>query len=225
MNSWIPVIISLLALVVSAVTAWLTLFRPGELKMTPPTVIFFGPDGSPPEGVRPRLKVFLRTLLFSTARNGQTVESMHVNLQRGESRQNFSIWVYGNERLARGSGLFVGADGIACNHHFLLPEEGAEFRLLAGEYVLRVFAKRVRDKLPRTLSEVRLRISESQSKQLEDSQMGIYFDWGPDQQAYHSHVEKRDRQATPRWFVKALDEGFGTSDLSVFAPIKDRIDE
>jgi len=54
--------------------------------MTQPTVIFLGPDGGQKEGERRRLKVYLRTLLFSTARSGQTVESMHVNIQRGESR-------------------------------------------------------------------------------------------------------------------------------------------
>lgn len=91
--------------------------------MTRPTVVFFGPDGRRGDGEAPRLKVFLRTLLYSTARRGQTLESMHVNLRRAESTQNFSIWVYGDDRLARGSGLYVGHDGVACNHHFLLPED------------------------------------------------------------------------------------------------------
>ncbi len=172
--------------------------------MTQPTVVFFGPDGGTPPGARPRLKIFLRTLLFSTSRNGQTVESMHVNLQRGESRQNFSIWVYGDDnRLARGSGILVGVDGVTCNHHFLLPEDGAEFRLVAGEYILRVFAKHVRDKLPGQLAEIRLRITDAQAKQLEDQGAGIYFDWGPDQQAYHSHVEKREPRPLPNWLFEA----------------------
>lgn len=109
MSGWISIGISLFALVVSVATAWVTWFRKGELRMTQPTVIFFGPDGSSRPGQRRHLKVFLRTLLYSTSRRGQTVESLHVNLQRGESRQNFSIWVYGDERLARGSGLFVPA--------------------------------------------------------------------------------------------------------------------
>lgn len=61
--------------------------------MTQPTVVFFGPDGPPRDGEQRRLKVFLRTLLFSTARRGQMIEIMHVSLQRAESRQNFSIWV------------------------------------------------------------------------------------------------------------------------------------
>lgn len=174
--------------------------------MTQPTVIFFGPDGSPREGEPRRLKVFLRTLLFSTARRGQMIESMHVSLQRSESRQNFSIWVYGDDRLARGSGLFVGVDGLACNHHFLLPEDGASFRLLAGEYVLRVFAKRIRDAEPKMLNELRLRISDAHATRLDDPAAGIYFDWGPDQQAYHSHVEKKKVPPMPKWLFEAANQ-------------------
>jgi hypothetical protein len=199
-------VISSFALVVSGVTAWLTLFRRGDLRMTQPTLIFFGPDGGAKDGERRRLKVFLRTLLFSTARSGQTVESMHVNLQRGESRQNFSVWVYGEERLARGSGIFVGADGVACNHHFLMPEDGADFRLLPGDYILRVFAKRVRDGQPKELAKVRLQISEANAKQLENPSAGIYFDWGPDQQAYHPHVDKRDPRPMPKWLFEAASQ-------------------
>lgn len=133
MSDSVSVGISFVALVVSVTTAWLTLLRKGNLRMTQPTVIFFGPDGGSRSGRKPRLKVFLRTLLYSTSRRGQTMESLHVNLQRGESKQNFSIWVYGDEHLARGSGLFVPAEGITCNHHFLLPEDGTDFRLLAGD--------------------------------------------------------------------------------------------
>src|SRR5688572_16872255 len=188
MTEWVAVAISALALAISGLTAWLTLFRAGQLRMTQPTVIFFGPDGGRNDGEKPRLKVFLRTLLYSSARTGQTVESIHVNLQRGESKQNFSIWVDGDDRLARGSGLHVGHQGVAGNHHFLLPEDGADFRLLAGQYNVRVFAKRVSDWAPRELAHLVLSISESQAKDLMKDDAGIYFDWGPDQQAYHSHV-------------------------------------
>jgi hypothetical protein len=37
---------------------------------------------------------------------------MYVAVSRNERRQNFNIWVYGNEKLARGSGLFVGEAGV-----------------------------------------------------------------------------------------------------------------
>ena len=91
--SIIGLVISALALAVSVVTAWLTLLRRGRVRMTQPTVIYFGPDG----GLRddsepPAMKVFLRTLLYSTGKRGQIAENMFVRLQRGESRQNLNIW-------------------------------------------------------------------------------------------------------------------------------------
>ena len=124
--------ISLLALAVSVTTAWLTLFRRGTIRMTQPTVVFFGPDG--PAGSP---KVFLRTLLYSTAKRGQIVENMFVKLRRRQSLQTFNIWVYCDGPLARGSGLFVGDSGITCNHHFLLPKDGTDFKWLAGPGFLR----------------------------------------------------------------------------------------
>jgi hypothetical protein len=203
MTNSIAIGISALALFVSVLTAWLTLLRSGDLRMTQPTVVFLGPDGGRRGGEKLRLKVFLRTLLYSTSRRGQTVESIHVNLQRAESKQNFSIWVYGEDRLARGSGLYVGPDGVACNHHFLLPEDGADFRLLPGHYTVRVYAKRVVDREPRQLAQITLAISESQSRELESDGAGIYFDWGPDQQAYHAHVEIRKPEPIPPWLLEA----------------------
>ena len=112
MTEPISVTISVLALCVSAVTAWLTLFRRGTVKMTQPTVIYFGPDSPRSRDEVPLPKVYLRTLLFATSKRGRVVESMHIALSRNETNQNFNIWVYGDERLVRGSGLFVGETGI-----------------------------------------------------------------------------------------------------------------
>ena len=53
--------ISVLALTLSSVTAWLTLFRRGTVKMTQPTVIFFGPDSPRSASEIPLPKIFLRT--------------------------------------------------------------------------------------------------------------------------------------------------------------------
>jgi len=203
MIEWVAVGISGLALAVSAITAWLSLFRTGELRMTQPTVVFFGPDGGASDGDRAHTKVYLRTLLYSTARRGQTVESMHVNLQRAESKQNFSVWVYGEERLVRGSGLHVGVEGVGCNHHFLLPRDGADFQLLPGRYTVRIFVKRVIDTVPRQLRQIDLTVSESAFSQLKGGDAGIYFDWGPDQQAYHPHVEVIKPRPMPPWLLEA----------------------
>jgi hypothetical protein len=199
-SSWIAIVVSGLALGISALTAWLTFFRRGALQMTQPTVVYFGPDGGPnPEG---KAKIYLRTLLFSTSRRGQMIESMHLGIQRGETRQNFSVWVYGEERLSRGSGLFVGHEGVVLNHHFLLPRDGADFKFIPGEYWLRVYAKRIGDVCSTELMAVRLVVSEAHATGLKDPDAGLYFDWGPDQQAYHAHVKKRPRLQLQKDFLE-----------------------
>ena len=43
----ISLVLSVSALFVSGLTAWLTLLRKGEVKITRPATIYFGPDGGP----------------------------------------------------------------------------------------------------------------------------------------------------------------------------------
>jgi hypothetical protein len=141
MNDPISLALSVLALAISAATAWLTLFRRGTIKMTQPTVIYFGPDASTSRGGTGLPKIFLRTLLFSTSKRGRVIENMYVALSRNEMLQNFNIWVYGErENLVRGSGLFVAESGVEANHHFLIPKDGSSFCFIAGHYRVEVFA-------------------------------------------------------------------------------------
>jgi hypothetical protein len=200
-TAWLSVAISCLALVISGLTAWLTFFRRGSLRMTQPTVIYFGPDGGPEQDAK--AKVYLRTLLYSTSRRGQMIESMHVGVQRGETRQNFSVWVHGDDRLSRGSGLFVGHEGVVLNHHFLLPKDGAGFQFLAGEYWVRIHAKRVGQANSQELAAVRLVVTDAHAAGLQDQTAGLYFDWGADQQAYHPHVRKEPRIKLPKDLFEA----------------------
>ena len=183
--------ISVLALCISAVTAWLTLFRRGTVKMTQPTVIFFGPDNPTSRDEPPPPKVFLRTLLFATAKRGRVVESMHVALSRNETQQNFNIWVYGDEKLVRGSGLFVGETGIAVNHHFLAPRDGSSFRFTEGRYRMEVFTQLLGDRKRMMLFSQTFEISREIAAQLAEPDCGLYFDWGPDSSRYLSHIDKR----------------------------------
>lgn len=190
MSPWLSFGISCLALFISGITAWLTFFRKGKLVMTQPTVVFFGPDGSMFESGKN--KIYLRTLLYSTAKRGQVLESLHVSLRRNESKQNFNIWVYGDKgNLKRGSGLFVAQEGVTFDHHFLLPEDGANFEFRSGAYNLVVYAKLVGERTAKELMAIDLAISGSQAIRLSDPNTGIYFDWGPDQQSYHAHLDTR----------------------------------
>lgn len=190
MSPWLSFLVSCLALFISGATAWLTFFRKGRLLMTQPTIIFFGRDGSKFDGRKN--KIYLRTLLYSTAKRGQVLESLYVSIHRNESRQNFNIWVYGERgSLKRGSGLFVPQEGVIFDHHFLLPEDGANFNFHAGTYRLKVFAKLVGGSVKHELVSIDLSITEKQAVDLERARTGIYFDWGPDQQSYHSHIEEK----------------------------------
>ena len=145
--------------------------------MTQPTVIYLGPDKPRSRRDTPLLQVFLRTLLFSTAKRGRIVESMHVALSRNETHQNFNIWVYGNDKLVWGSGLFVGETGVEANHHFLAPDDSS-FRFTAGEYKLDVFALLLGDQRQRRLFSQTLEISQELAGELAQPHAGLYFDWG-----------------------------------------------
>ena len=58
--TWRADAIAILALAVSTVTAWMTLFRRGRISMTRPAVIYFGPDGSRYSTEPKHQKVFFR---------------------------------------------------------------------------------------------------------------------------------------------------------------------
>ena len=177
-------LVSLAAFSVSMITAWFTLLRRGKLKMTQPTTIFFGPDG--PEGTP---KIYLRSLLFSTGKRGVMIESVHLKVSRHETVQNFNIWVYGESSLSRGSGLFVGEDGISTNHHFLLPKDGSSFAFSEGVYELELFAKTLGKTRSERIWSEKLALTQTSAQGLLSKGVGVFFDWGPDSQKYLQHVD------------------------------------
>jgi hypothetical protein len=129
------------------------------------------PDTPRTRNEPPSPKVYLRTLLFSTSQRGRVIQSMHVALLRNETRQNF--WVYGEERLARGSGLFVGETGVVANHHFLTPQDANSFRFTEGHYQLEVFAHLLGDQKPTKLFSQALEISRELATALAGPKAGL----------------------------------------------------
>lgn len=157
--------------------------------MTQPTVIYFGPDGRSRADSNPAMKVFLRTLLYSTGKRGQIVENMFVRLQHGETWQNLNIWVYGEKSLARGSGLFIPETGVATNHHFLPPPDKEQFTFSRGSYSLVIFVKEIGNAPPYQVSSIKLDLSAEMAAGLNQNRdHGVYFDWGPDSGCYYSHL-------------------------------------
>src|SRR5690606_13752606 len=105
---------------------------------------------------------------------------------------NFNVWVYDNDGLVRGSGLFVNKNGLACNHHFLLPKDGTNYGFMAGDYQLQVFVEAV-DEQPKKIFEQRLTLTKEQESEMFNKNAGTYFDWAPNTQNYHSHVDFRPK--------------------------------
>jgi hypothetical protein len=200
----LSITISAMALSVSSVTAWLTLFRRGTVKMTQPTVIYFGTDAPRSSNEFPSPKVFLRALLFSTSKRGRVIEFLHVTLSRNETHQTFNIWVYGDERLVQGSGLFVGEAGVATNHHFLIPKDATSFCFVAGQYRLDVFARLLGDEKQTQLFSQTLEISREIKAALTEVHAGLYFDWGPDSSRYLPHVVITPPSPDPEKFLESL---------------------
>lgn len=196
--------ISVAALAISSVTAWLTYGRRGTLRMSQPAVIYFGPDGSRTSIELGSPKVFLRALIFATAKRGRIIESMHATLHHNEARQNFHVWVYGDDALSRGSGLFVGETGVAANHHFLTSRRDQPFVFSAGDYVLEVYAKLLGEGPPLKLLEQHVHVSEAEATALRDPRNGLYFDWGPDAGQYIAHVDHKELPPDPAELLRMI---------------------
>jgi hypothetical protein len=188
--SVLALLISAFALAVSGLTAWLTLLRRGTVRMTQPTVIFFGPDG--PRSLRDGLpKIFLRALLFSTSKRGRIVESMFVTLTCEDIVQDFTVWTYGERnQLVRGSGIFVGETGVEANHHFLISKNAQLFAFIAGRYRLDVYAHLLGDPDRRLLFSQTLEVSEENSEAIGHNDAGLYFDWDPQEMRYRDYLDR-----------------------------------
>ena len=188
MQTSISLILSILALLTSIITAWMTLIRRGSIKMTRPTTIFLGPDtGKSDKEYNP--KIYVKTLLFCTAKRGRVIENMYAKLFRNETAQKFNIWVFGDAKLARGSGLFVNETGISANHHFLTPADVRNYRFVSGEYTLVIYARLVGSNSDTELWREKLVLTKDDERLLENGTTGIFFDWGPDSRTYTSHAE------------------------------------
>lgn len=199
--------VSAVALVISGLTAWLTFFRRGKIKMTRPTVIYLGPDSPRQNGEKPFPKVYLRALLFADAKRGRVIESMYVSLSRNETVQNFNIWVHSESgKLVRGSGLFVGEVGTSVDHHFLVSSDAEDFEFLEGNYKLDVYAKLLGEQKKTRLFSEELQIMSHYSEGIRSAQAGLYFDWGPAASRYLSHLEQRPPSPDADSFLRFLSD-------------------
>lgn len=182
----ISIPISIVSLVVSVSTFWLAFLRRGRLAMTMPTIVFFGHDMVP----KTTPKIFLRTLLYSTAAQGQVVEGMYVQAARDGIERTFSFWGYGEtEKLTAGSGLHVSRTGLAANHHFVLSIHEDEYQFEPGDYTITVYARVVGRRKPLKLSSIKIRLNADLALELQRHN-GVLFERNLDGH-YEGHARDR----------------------------------
>ena len=166
---------------------YFTWLRRGRLRMTKPAVVFLGFDAVP----KHTAKIFLRTLLYSTAVKGKVIESMHAKLLRDGTEQTFSFWGYGEtDKLTPGSGLYVGQAGVTVNHHFVLSVHKSAYEFVAGNYTIEVFAQLVGRSTPIQLSRISLVVDHPQATALL-ARNGVLFEFQQDSGTYVGHVNDR----------------------------------
>lgn len=174
----------MLSLRVAVSAAWLTLFGRGRLAMTKPSIVFFGFDAVP----KTTAKIFLPTLVYSTAVRGQVVEGMIAELRHGGGDQVFSFWGYGKtNQLVAGCGPYVGQTGIAVKHHFVLSVHQPAYEFTQGEYAITVFARLVGKTTPVKLTEFMLSVSEVHAAILA-RRGGVLFELNADGRGYAGHL-------------------------------------
>jgi hypothetical protein len=142
--------------------------------------------------------------LYATSKRGRIIESMFVRLRRGESSQNLSVWVLGEDRLRRGSGLFVGELGVEANHHFIPLAQDERFEFAAGAYILEVYASLVGGRSPVRLFTDTFQVTTELAAAIRGADRGLYFDWGPDSATYHPHVRTHPNADSPALLVEMV---------------------
>ena len=106
---------------------------------------------------------------------------MYVTVRRGETRQNFNVWVYRQAgQLSRGSGCTSVRTvwrciTTSCCHRMARSLPSAP-----------VYAKLVGSSKPTLLTMVSGQLSATVASEAGTSGGGVFFDWGPDLGAYHA---------------------------------------
>jgi hypothetical protein len=182
-------VVSAIALAISIYTLWFTILHRGTVRSTHPSFIAFRYDFV---GTKvPLAKIFLRTLLVSTAKRGQVIESLYLRVREGSRSAEFSFWGHGDKELVRGSGLFIPETGVATNHHFNPLDTETVFLFSGGTYTLELVAKLIGCERPQSLWCIDLEVPAGVFGTTIAHDKAIYFSYSPGKKCFLATVESR----------------------------------
>jgi hypothetical protein len=104
----------------------------------------------------------------------------------------FDYWGHTDAgKLTLGSGLFVGPNGVACDHHFNPRLNVEHFLFAAGSYRIEVFATIVGQIRPIKLSEIRFDVGGDDAPELlQVLNRELFLYWNPEERKYEAQVER-----------------------------------
>jgi hypothetical protein len=191
MAETIAIATAVLALVVSIVTAWLTYFHRGAIRMTEPSMVVFAYDAAGSRsGFVP--KVMVRCLLFSTGERGRIIEALFARARIAGSASTFPVWgVDADSKLVRGGGLLVPRRGVVAWHHFVASNDRPGVNFTAGEYEVQVFARVHGRSRPVELWSRTLTVSDAVAPTSHDGSEQVWFDHDPEADEFEARRESR----------------------------------
>lgn len=192
----VTLILSLIAIGISATTAWFTFFHKGKVKMTHPNIFAIIPR----EGLSVACpKIYMRVLLYCTSKSGRAVESMYLKISREGDVRKFQYWAHGESReLVPGSGIFVGPQGYEANHHFTPLEDNATYDFQTGKYSIEVYGKVVGASAPVPMAVLSFNLGIPEANALKESQdTAVFFWWDAEGRNYIPRIDRK-RNHTPR---------------------------
>jgi hypothetical protein len=182
---------AVLALAVSIVTAWLTYFHRGAIRMAEPSMVVFAYDAARSRpGFVP--KVMVRCLLFSTGERGRIIEALFARTRVAGSEYTFPVWgMDADDKLVRGGGLLVAKGGVVAWHHFVASSNGPELTFTPGDYQVQVFARiHGRARAVKLWSHT-LTVSQAVAPTSHDGREQVWFDRLPDADGFEARRESR----------------------------------
>jgi hypothetical protein len=193
MADWVSLTVSGLALLVSFGTFWVNYWKQGQVLMTKPTIFFFGWD----HVGQPIPKIFMRSLLFSTANSGRVLENLYLKVSTPKGDALYSFWGHTQGQpnsLTRGSGLFIGKEGLLADHHFNPdPSIAIETPYSIGVYEIEVIGRQFGDAIDRKLGRYSLVLDAALVQILSQKADGILWSLNPQENKYYPETRQRDQ--------------------------------
>ena len=169
-------LVSLLAVFISAIALYRASFHRGRLRMTQPTPILLSRDS------RGLPKVSMMTMLFTTGNQGNIIESMYTVIRRGSTVLALPQWSYSGGNKPGSAGLHVPSAGISLQHEFVGAPDSSDFQFAPGDYLVETFASPLTTKRgPVRLDRAALTIPAGVNVH---NATGVMFTWLPSEKRY-----------------------------------------